>query len=292
MSTRNAGPWSVLRLLNWTAEHFARAHLDSPRLCAEVLLAHALRCRRIDLYTRFDYLPPPEELDAFRQMVKRAAAREPVAYLVGSKEFYSLRFKVTPDVLVPRAETEILVSEAIGHLRCLGRPGRVWDVCTGSGCVAVAVAVQAPDARVLATDVSAAAVAIAAENAAAHGLGDRVRCRTADLLTLPEGCADWRDFDVITANPPYVADGEPVAEEVKREPAVALRGGPDGLDFLRRIIRDAGAFLRAEGALVLEFGYRQADAVRDLIVGTGTFTEPRILRDHQQIERVAVTRRK
>jgi release factor glutamine methyltransferase len=165
-------------------------------------------------------------LDAFRQMVKRAAAREPVAYLVGSKEFYSLRFKVTPDVLVPRAETEILVSEAIGHLRCLGRPGRVWDICTGSGCVAVAVAVQAPDAQVLATDVSTAAVAIAAENAAAHGLGERVRCRTADLLTLPEDCADWRDSDVITANPPYVADGEPVAEEVKREPAVALRGGP------------------------------------------------------------------
>ena len=282
----------MLRLLNWTQEDLARAGVDSPRLSAEMLLAHVMGCRRIDLYTRFDGRPNAEQLSAFRLLVQRARNHEPIAYLVGRKEFYSLSFKVTPDVLIPRPETEALVGEALSHLRALGRPGAVWDAFTGSGCVAVAVAVQAREASVLATDISAPAAALAGENAAAHGVAARVRCRVADLLDLPEDCRDLAPFDVLTANPPYVADADPIAESVRHEPPGALRGGADGLDFIRRLAGQAGAVLRAGGRLALEFGCGQADAVRDLLVRGGAFEEPRILRDHQGIERVATAARR
>lgn len=288
----SAEPWTVLRLLNWTKDYFIKAGLDDPRLSAEVLLAHVLRCQRIELYTRFNYVPTPEETTAFRQLVRRAAAFEPIAYLTGSKEFYSLQFKITPDVLVPRPETEMLVSEAVTHLRKLNRLGRMWDVCTGSGCIAVATAFHVPDVQALASDISPQAVAMAAENAAAHNVASRVRCRVADLLTLPEDCRDMAQFDVITCNPPYVADNQMVTETVKHEPPVAIHGGADGLDFIRPIIAKAGEFLATGSMLAMEFGFAQADAVRDLAMAAGCFHEPRILRDHQGIERAMVAIKK
>ncbi|HUT61122.1 MAG TPA: peptide chain release factor N(5)-glutamine methyltransferase [Phycisphaerae bacterium] len=292
MSAQRPARWTVLRLLDWTKEHLARAGVEAPRLAAEVLLAHALGCRRIDVYTRFEYEPSQAERARFRELIVRAARHEPIAYLVGEKEFYSLRFKITPDVLVPRPETELLVAEAVAYLGGLSRPARMWDACTGSGCVAIAVAAQVPDVHVLATDISEPAVAVAAENAAAHSVTDRVLCRVANLLALPEDLNDWTNLDTITANPPYVADGAEVAVEVLHEPALALRAGPDGLDCIRAIVRDAPSHLRPGGALIMEFGYDQADAVRQLIIDTGAFDEPKIVRDHQHIERCAVAMRK
>jgi len=280
--------WTVLKLLNWTKEYLARTGIDQPRLAAEVLLAHVLGCRRIELYVRYAYRPSDDERARFRASVQRAAQHEPVAYLVGEKEFYSLPLTVTPDVLVPRPETELLVEQAVAHLRALGRAGRMWDVCTGSGCVAVATASQVPEVSVLATDVSEPAVAVAAGNAERHGLADRIRCRRADLLALPDDCAELAPFDVIAANPPYVADGELVAEEVRHEPPVALHAGPDGLDCIGPLIAGAPDRLAGGGALLLEFGRGQADAVRDLLAATGAFAEPQILRDLQAIERAAV----
>jgi len=292
MTSETSTPWTVLRLLNWTKDYLAKVNIEEPRLSAEMLLAHVLKCRRIELYTRFDYQPTAVELETYRALVQRAHGFEPVAYLVGAKEFYSLPFKVTSDVLVPRAETEILVGEALEHLKKAGRPGLVWDVCTGSGCVAVAVAHGAKDATVLATDISPTAVAVAQENAAANGVSDRVRCRVADLLMLPEDCPDLKDWDVITANPPYVALNQGITETVKHEPPVALWGGKDGLDLVRPLVASAGNLLRADGILAMEFGFGMADAVRDLIVATGQFAEPRILCDHQGIERSAVAQKK
>ena len=292
MSDSAEQQWTVLKLLNWTKEFFAQSGVESPRLAAEVLLAHTLGCQRIELYARFDQTPDDARRAAFREFVRKAAEHQPIAYLVGYKEFYSLRMKVTPDVLVPRSETEMLVQQAVAQLAPLQRDSTAWDVCTGSGCVAVALACQAQTAAVLATDVSASAVAVAAENAAAHGVDARTRCRTADLLALPDDCTEMAPFDVITANPPYVADGDEVADCVHHEPAAALYAGKDGLDFLRPMIADSPALLRGGGALILEFGLGQADALRDMIVATGAFEEPRILRDHQQIERCAVAVRR
>ena len=281
-----------MRLLNWTKDYFAQFGVDSPRLTAEVLLAHVLQCERIQLYARFADEPGEAQRSEFRELVKRAAGHEPAAYLLGYKEFYSLRFRVTPEVLIPRSETELIVTAAAAHLRSLGRETTMWDACTGSGCIAIALARQIDDVALLATDVSPQAVAVAEGNAAAHGLGDRVRCMEADLLSRPGG-ADLPDrFDVITVNPPYVAAGDPIGPEVRHEPQIALYAGDDGLDAIRRIVADAPDVLAAGGALIMEFGHTQADAVRDLLAATPAFAEPRILRDHQNIERTIVAVKK
>lgn len=288
----NDQAWTVLRLINWTKEYFAKGGLADARLAAEVLLAHVLACQRIELYARFEYVPSPEQLATYRDLVARARGHEPVAYLVGHKEFYSLRFKVSPEVLIPRPETEMLVSEAIAHVKQLGRPGRLWDVCTGSGCVAVALASQLPDAQVLATDISPTAIEVAAENAAAHSLTGRVTCRQSNLLDIPADCEAWKQVDVLTANPPYVAEGDEVADDVRHEPRLALYAGSDGLDVIRPLLKRAPEVIAPGGILAIEFSFSQAGAVRDLIVAGKAFDEPRILRDHQGIERVAVARRK
>ena len=290
MSNESTGPWTVLKLLDWTKKYFAEAGVDEPRLCAEVLLAHVLGCRRIELYTRFDYTPDPEQLAAYRQLVKRAADHEPTAYLVGSREFYSLKFKVTPDVLIPRGETEQLVAEAEAHLKTLKRTGLMWDICTGSGCVAIAAAVQVDDLHVLATDICPQAVALAQANAEAHNVTSRLRCGASDLAELPDNCRDLTDrkFDVITANPPYVADGDTVGESVKHEPRAALYAGADGLDCIRKLLPQIPPLLQGGGIFVMEFGLGQQDAIAALIAEIDQFAEPRILKDHQGIERTVV----
>ena len=292
MVEQSTRTWNVLELLNWTQGYFTRSGLYAARLAAEVLLAHVLGCERISLYTRFDYQPVPAELAEFRRLIERAARREPIAYLVGEKEFYSLRLKVTPDVLIPRPETEILVEQAVGYLRRLGRACTVWDVCTGSGCVAVAVATNVAKASVLATDISQPAVALAEENAAAQKLTARIRCRQADLLDLPSDCSNMSPFDVLTCNPPYVAETDEVAPEVAYEPSSALYAGEDGLAWIRPLTRQAAEFISPGGALAMEFGCGQADVVRNLLAAAGQFAEPKIIRDRQGIERAAVAIKK
>ncbi len=285
-------PWTVTRLLDWTGSHFTKAELDSPRLCAEVLLAAALNCQRLELYTRFDYLPSQPELTGFRDWVRRAAAGEPVAYLIGNKEFYSLPFTVTNDVLIPRPETELVVENAIEYLRGLEGQTAVWDVCTGSGCVAIAVAHNVPGVSVFATDISPGAVAVATENAEANNLASRVVCNEANLLSLPADWAGPDKFDVITANPPYVGDDDEVGFSVDHEPEIALRAGPDGLEIIRELIGQVGDFIKPAGLFCMEFGLGQADSVRDLLVKTDNFHEPTILRDLQDIERTVTAIRK
>lgn len=294
-SMANQEPWTVTRLLDWTRSYFEQAGLDSPRLCAEVLLAEALGCERIELYARFNNEPSQAELTKFRDWVAHASKGQPVAYLVGTKEFYSLPFHVTPDVLIPRPETELLVEQAVEYLRTQGtqeNKSAVWDVCTGSGCVAVAIAHNVKTADVLATDNSQAAVDVAAENVDANGVGSRVTCALADLLSLPPEWTGPVEFDVITANPPYVGDADEVGFSVDREPAGALRAGADGLDIIRPLIEQARDALKPGGLFCMEFGCGQADAVRDLLLATGAFEEPTILRDLQAIERTSVARRK
>lgn len=291
MADQSSQPWTVLRLLNWTREHFARIPLEDARLSAEVLLAHVLACERIELYARFDQAPDEQALAEFHRLVRRAGNHEPIAYLVGYKEFYSLRFRVGPDVLIPRGETEILVGEAVTCLSALPRPARMWDVCTGSGCVAVAVAVHVRDAAVLATDISEGALARAAQNAADHGVADRVSFEACNLLDRNSD-PQAGPFDAITANPPYVALADEVGPSVRHEPREALYAGEDGMDCIRPIIAAAPRFLSHGGALILEFGFGQADAVRDQILATDSFNEPRIIRDLQGIERAAAATRK
>ena len=288
-----AGPWTVLRLINWTKDYFARSGVDDPRLSAEILLADVLSCPRINLYAQFARVVGPEDLARYRDYVRRAASSEPVSYILGRREFYSLSLKVTPDTLIPRPETELLVDVVLECVRIRGA-GRHWDVCTGSGCVAVAAARYAPALEVLATDVSEAALAVAAENAASLGVGGRVRTLHADLLALPAEAAGMAPFDVITANPPYVSEAEmaDLPANVRAEPKLALCAGPTGLEMIERIVAGAPTHLVVGGTLATEIGLGQADRVYGLLRGDGRYEEIRFLKDPVGIDRTAVARRK
>jgi release factor glutamine methyltransferase len=274
--------WSVLRLLRWTGDFFRQHGIESHRLDAELLLAHVLACKRVDLYLAFDQPVAAVDRDRFRELVRRRAKeRVPVAYLTGTREFWSLPMCVTPDVLIPRADTETLV-RACAALA----PRRALDVGTGSGCVAIALARELPEATLVGVDVSEAALAIAARNAAAAGGAERVALVRADLL---DGAA--ADFELIASNPPYVASGElaRLAPELQHEPRLALDGGEDGLDVIRRLVGQAPAHLRAGGYLALEVGDGQAAVVSALARAAGA-GEIELHRDLAGVERVVVAR--
>lgn len=251
--------WTVGRLLTWTTEWLGTKGSDSPRLDAEVLLAHVRGCQRILLYTAFDTPVADAERARFRELVKRRGEGEPVAYLVGSREFFSLPFAVSPAVLVPRPETEGLVVRAIDLCQGLDAP-RIMDVGTGSGAIAVTLAKRLPRARLVATDISAAALAVARDNAQRHGVADRIEFVECDL------CADPRatgPFDVIVSNPPYVRDDEfdALPRDVRlHEPKGALVAGPTGAEVIARLAREAVGRLVPGGWLIVEIGPNVADA--------------------------------
>jgi release factor glutamine methyltransferase len=265
--------WTPLKLIGWTQDFFAKKGVDAPRLTAELLLAHALSCDRVRLYLDFDKPIGDADLARYRDLVRRRADGEPTAYLVGRKEFFGRPFKVDARVLVPRPETELLVEAA---LAALPEGGSALDLCTGSGCVAISLALGRKGARVVATDVSEDALALARENAAA--LGAVVELATGDLWS---GVHAGARFDVVAANPPYVPSRElpGLAREVRREPCIALDGGEDGLAVIRRIVEGAPARLAPGGTLVVEMhesheavlpglclaaGFATAEARRDL----------------------------
>ena len=285
----NDAVWPIGRLLTWTTEYLARAGLEEPRLCAELLLAHALSCRKIELYTRFEQIPDDGRRAAFRDLVRRAAAHEPIAYLVGHKEFYSLDFEVSPAVLIPRPETELLVDKVVEHCRGLGdRPVRLWDLGTGSGCIAVAVLSRVPQATAVASDVCPEALAVARRNAERHGLGGRLAFVEADGLRLPadirngDGGGGRDGFDILVSNPPYVAEREwaSLPPEVREyEPRTALAGGEDGLAFYRWIAAEAHEALACGGSVWLELGAGQRDGVFELFGGTGRYGAGRCWRE-------------
>jgi release factor glutamine methyltransferase len=260
--------WRVLDLLNWTKQHFAAKGIDSPRLDAELLLAHALGCDRLRLYVEFEKPVSPEERARFRGLVKRRAEeRVPVAYLTGVREFWSLPLAVTPDVLIPRPDTETLVEAVLARLPDRAAPLAVLDLGTGSGAIALALARELPRAEVTATDVSAAALAVARKNAEALGLAERVRFALGDGFAPLAG----ERFDVVVSNPPYVARSEAaaLAPELRHEPALALFAEGDGTALLRRIAAEAGPHLRPGGLLALELAPAQAADVTQCLAAAG-----------------------
>jgi release factor glutamine methyltransferase len=262
--------WTVARLLAWTRAYLERNRVESPRLSAELLLAHALKCERIRLYTQHDRVPGPEVLTAFRESVKQAAAGRPIAYVTGTKEFFSLSFEVTPHVLIPRPETEVLVERTIELVRnARGKLRAVLDLGTGSGCIVVSLAKHLSDMELFASDVSAAALQVARRNAERHGVLERVEFRAGDLF---EAWAELkragRRFDVIVCNPPYVAEDDAASLPVgvrEYEPGVALFAGGERLGVHRRLIREAPPWLNSGGHLLLEAAFDQAPAVRELL---------------------------
>jgi release factor glutamine methyltransferase len=259
--------WTTLGVLDWTTQRFNEAGIGAARLEAQILLAHVLGCSRVQLYTGFDKPLGEAELASYRALIKRRLAGEPVSYLVGETEFWGLPFHVEPSVLVPRPDTETVI-EVVRTVRPdRAAPCRILDLCTGSGVIAISLAREYPAAQVVATEVSPAAAALARKNAARNAVAERVDVREGDLFTPVGG----ERFDVITANPPYIASSviATLSPEVRREPRIALDGGGDGLGFYDRICAQAREHLTAGGGLVVEHGYDQADAVRARMAAAG-----------------------
>lgn len=256
--------WTVGALLQWTEQHFTQKRIESPRLDAQVLLAHVLQCERIHIYTRFTE-PVGEQLRVqFRNLIQRRVKGVPVAYLVGCKEFYKLSFEVTPDVLIPRPATEALVMAAIEQIKSASTP-RVFDLGTGSGCIAISIAKQRADATILGTDISPEVLQVAQRNAERNRVADRVTFLQSDLFANLE---DQPPFDLIVSNPPYIASSviETLAAEIRdHEPKLALDGGPDGFAIIDRIFTAAPAHLKPNGWLLIEIGADQElEATRKL----------------------------
>lgn len=293
MSDSTNQAWTIGGLLDWTAKFLAQKGGEFPRLDSEVLLAEALGCRRIELYTRYDEPASAAVRDRFRELVRKRVEGCPVAYLVGRKEFFSLVFEVSPAVLIPRPESEFVVMECLRLARTLpaGQPIRVLDLGTGSGNLAVTVARHLPDARVTAVDLSPEALEIARRNAQRHEVADRVRFLAGDLYApLQPG----EKFDFILSNPPYIAredlDRLPVGVR-QYEPILALDGGAGGYAVLDRIIAGAGEFLHPGGHLILEIGAPQEQPVRQRIESCPDFELAPTVHDYSGHPRVLVARR-
>ena len=262
-----AETWTPLRLLSWTQGYFAQKGVDAPRLTAELLLAHALRCDRLRLYLEFDKPMSAVDLAAFRELVRRRVEREPTAYLIQRKEFFGRPFQVDPRVLVPRPETELVLEAA---LAALPPGGQALDLGTGSGALGISLALERPGAAVTATDVSPEALEVARSNGARLGAAG-VTFLQGDLYDpVPP---DAR-FHVIVSNPPYLPRGEldTLPPEVRREPRLALDGGDDGLAISRRIVAGAPGRLRSGGALVLEMHESHRHALPSLCLESGFAT--------------------
>lgn len=282
--------WTVARILDWTTRYLKQHGSETPRLDTEILLAHTRKCARIQLYTNFDSPLTEEERAQMRELVKRRAQAEPVAYLVGHREFFGLDFRVTKDVLIPRPDTETLVVELLERAKAIATP-RVLELCTGSGCIAVSAAVNLPTASFIATDVSPAALQIAQENAEKHHVADRIEFRAGDLFApIPPGT----QFDLIVSNPPYVPEGEIAALDADvrdHEPLLALRAGADGMQYLNVIVEQAASYLVAGGWLLLETGIEQAPLTADALSARAEFVDTRIVKDLGGHPRVILGRR-
>jgi release factor glutamine methyltransferase len=286
--------WTIKALLEWVDPYLKEKGVDAPRLCAELLICHVLKKERIQLYTEFDHIVPSAQLASLRSLVKRASDNEPVAYLVGKTEFYSLEMEVSPACLIPRPETELLVQHGIEILRERSGTPRVLDLCTGSGCVAVAIAKNVPEALVAATDVSAKALEVAGRNVARHGLDSRVQLREGNLFAPVDQAQDAGGFDLIVSNPPYVTDAEMSALDPnvrEYEPSLALQAGPRGLDILEPLVAQAADFLTGQGVLMLEIGYRQGPDVSALLEAAERFKPARTIPDHQGHDRIIIAER-
>lgn len=290
--------WTIERVVKWATDDFKSRGIESPRLDAEVLLAHSLATTRIQLIVDGKRPLAKEELARFRDAVKRRRAHEPVAYVLGEREFYGHPFRVDARALIPRPDTEILVEVALARTSARSMATRTLDLCTGTGCVAISLALARPTGFYVAVDLSADAAALARENAARLGV-PQLAVLVGDLFAPVASLRDPHDedgdgggasirFDLVTANPPYVLSGDipGLSADIREfEPRLALDGGNDGLDLVRRIVADAPRFLAPGGVLAMEIGAGEADATRALFAAHG-FTDIEVARDYGRIERV------
>ncbi|BBB91497.1 MAG TPA: peptide chain release factor N(5)-glutamine methyltransferase [Methylomusa anaerophila] len=277
--------WNIGLILNWTRQYFSEKGVENPRLDAEVLLSHILGRDRLYLYTHFDQPLTASELAAYREMVKKRAKRAPVAYITGRKEFMGLEFAVSPAVLIPRPDTEILVEAVLSRLQKLTKP-EIADLGTGSGAIIVSLLAVIPSACGVAVDLSPEALAVAGENARRHQVEERLTLCCGDLISPLTG----RKFDALISNPPYIPTAAiaGLSPEVRQEPRVALDGGEDGLIFYRCIVAKGAQYLKPGGFIAVEVGMGQARPVAALAAAETRLTVAEVIKDYSGIERVVV----
>ncbi len=287
--------WTIIKLLQWAASYLKSHDIDSPRATGEILLAHALKLERIELYLNYDQPLRGDELQVFKSLIKRRIGREPVAYILGLKEFWSLDLEVTRDVLIPRPETECLVEAALELLskHSPSQARRILDLGTGSGAIVLALASQQPQHTYLASDLSVPALEAAQRNARRHDLCEIIQFFAADWLTAlkPEKSA----FDMIVSNPPYIPSRvlQGLQPEINRyEPIAALDGEEDGLECFRKILKSVHHCLKPGGELLLEIGHDQQDAVRRIAFDCGYYDDFSCTKDYSGHDRVVYMRMK
>jgi len=283
---------TILEVIQRSAEYLAKRGVDSPRLQVELLLAHVLKMPRMKLYLNFERPLTPPELEALRALVQRRGLREPLQYIVGTVSFYGLDIAVNRNVLIPRPETELLAERAWRFLQSVSADGatpHALDLCTGSGCLAMALAAKVPTAQICATDISAAALAVARQNINQHNLGARISVREGDGF----GALDRQSkFNLIVSNPPYIpsAEVESLDPEVRDfEPRSALDGGADGLDFVKRIALEAASFLHSDGRVMVELEEDSAEAARRIFTEAGWIVEA-VEPDYNSKPRILIAR--
>lgn len=288
-------PWTVLRLLQWTTDFFRSKGSDSPRLDAEILLAHARSCSRVELYTAYASVPSDDERVAFREMVRRRGSGMPVAQIVGYREFYSLSFRVSEATLIPRPETEHLIVEAIDCANAMGSfESNPWiaDLGTGSGVIAITLAKHLPHSKIVATDISVDALQIAKWNAEKHGVSERSDFVQSDLLS---EVSQPQDFSLICSNPPYITEDE--YSELDRsvrdfEPKTALVSGPKGTEIIERVIELCCDRLMSGGWCIVEMSPMIADSAMAIAEKAGIFAELKFVKDLAGHRRLLSMRRR
>lgn len=288
--------WVIKTLLKVTSDYLSQKNIDSPRLNAEILLAHLLGVDRVDLYLNFDQPLQESEVNGYRKLIRRRLGHEPVQYITGVQGFWSLEFKVSPAVLIPRPESELLIEEGLRRINIdsyrQGRPPNCLDLGTGCGALAVTLAAEVPEARIWAADVSAAALEVARFNAQKHKVADRVEFFCGHLLEPVN--ADGLKFDLIVSNPPYVAveEYDQLPPEVRDwEPRKALDGKKAGMFYISEIIRRGPEFLNPHGWLLLEMAPGQTKAALGLIEETGGYRDKTRIKDYSRRYRVVIAQR-
>ncbi|PIR17930.1 MAG: protein-(glutamine-N5) methyltransferase, release factor-specific [Deltaproteobacteria bacterium CG11_big_fil_rev_8_21_14_0_20_49_13] len=304
--------WTILKLIEWTTDYFKKHEIPNPRLDAELLLSHTLDKKRIDLYLSFDKTVSEKDLATFKEYIRRRVKREPLQYITGVQDFYGVPIKVTPDVLIPRPETELMVEQTLKLVT--GHESRITicDLCTGSGCIIAALASELPNAQLTGTDISEKALEVAKFNT--KNWKERITLMNGDLFA-PLLCKHAQSslegeverslphpnppltkgrkwFDLIVSNPPYVPEDEfsGLQPEVRDfEPRSALTATDNGLEIIKRIINDASTHLVKGGTLIMEIGDKQAEEVRSLIANNGSYDKVEMLKDYGGIERVIWT---
>lgn len=282
--------WTLLSLLNWTTDYFVKNKVATPRLDAELLLAHLLKIERLQLYLKFDRPMTEAELAAFKLLVQRRVKGEPVSYIRGVKEFWSLTFKVGPGVLVPRPDTEIILERVKEIFREKENPLNILDIGTGSGNLAIALAKEFLNSKITAMDISEEALKYARENAGSNGVASQIQFVQKDFLKFSDSKTSV--YDLIVSNPPYISSAviETLDPGIQHyEPRLALDGGPDGLAFYRKMGESASQLLKPEGLLAVEIGEDQGDTVKE-IFSKAELNDIQIFKDYAGLSRVVVGR--